>query len=132
MNLETVADGIETRLNTISGLTVYDRLQETVMPPCAMVSMADGDYDDDFAGEMTVNWVVLVLVSRVDASNAQTQLRGYCAPTGSGSIKAAIEGDKTLGGSVAYATVTRWDQPAVYGVGGTDYVGVEFHLVTGD
>jgi hypothetical protein len=49
---------------------------------------------------------VQVIVSKVSDRNAQSNLDGYCNPSGSSSVKAALESDKTLGGLVQDLRVT--------------------------
>ena len=90
------------------------------------MSAGAGTYDDDFAASMTVDFSVLVLVSRADDRSGQKALDGYMTPTGTTSIKAAIETDRTLGGEVSSAAVVGWSEPQEYEIAGISYLGVEF------
>ena len=115
MNVSSVRDGIKTRLQTISGLRVWDVIPDQVTPPgavvgqpCAIVGQLDFTFDIDNArGVDLANVDVYVIVQRMDARSGQNKLDGYLAGSGSSSIKAAIEGDRTLGGTVNTLRVTR-------------------------
>jgi len=108
MNVSNVRDGIKTRLQTISGLRVWDVIPDQVTPPGAVVGQLDFTFDIDNArGVDLANVDVYVIVQRMDARSGQNKLDGYLAGSGSSSIKAAIEGDRTLGGTVNTLRVTR-------------------------
>lgn len=108
MNVSSVRDGIKTRLQTISGLRVWDVIPDQVTPPGAVVGQLDFTFDIDNArGVDLANVDVYVIVQRMDARSGQNKLDGYLAGSGSSSIKAAIEGDRTLGGTVNTLRVTR-------------------------
>jgi hypothetical protein len=108
MNVSNVRDGLKTRLATISGLRVWDVIPDQVTPPGAVVGQLDFTFDIDNArGVDLANVDVYVIVQRMDARSGQNKLDGYLAGSGSTSIKAAIEGDRTLGGTVNTLRVTR-------------------------
>lgn len=96
-----VRDGLKTRLQTITGLRVYDLIPDNVTPPAAVVGQLDFTFDINNArGLDQANCDVLVIVQRLSERVAQDKLDAFLAGSGAGSIKAAIEGDKTLGGAV--------------------------------
>ena len=100
MSPSQVRDGLKTRLQTITGLRVYDLIPEPVTPPCAVVGQLDLTFDIDNArglDQATVD--IYVIVQRFSERAGQDKLDGYLAGTGATSIKAAIEGDRTLGGT---------------------------------
>ena len=100
MNPSQVRDGLKTRLQTITGLRVYDLIPEPVTPPCAVVGQLDLTFDIDNArGLDQANVDIYVIVQRFSERAGQDKLDGYLAGTGATSIKAAIEGDRTLGGT---------------------------------
>lgn len=106
MNVSTVRDGIKTRLQTISGLRVYDVIPDKVTPPSAIVGQLDFTFDIDNArGLDQASLDVYVIVQRLDARSGQNKLDEYLS-SGSKSIKSAIEGDRTLGGAVNTLRVT--------------------------
>lgn len=106
MNVSSVRDGLKTRLQTITGLRVYDVIPDKVTPPCAIVGQLDFTYDIDNArGLDQASLDVYVIVQRLDARSGQNKLDEYLG-SGSKSIKSAIEGDRTLGGVVNTLRVT--------------------------
>jgi hypothetical protein len=107
MNPSQVRDGLKTRLQTITGLRAYDLIPDTVVPPCAVVGQLDFTFDIDNARGLDQAQVdVLVIVQRFSERAGQDKLDAYLAGSGSTSIKAAIEGDRTLGGTVNTLRVT--------------------------
>lgn len=106
MNVSTVRDGLKTRLQTISGLRVYDIIPDKVTPPSAIVGQLDFTFDIDNArGLDQASCDIYVIVQRLDARSGQNKLDEYLS-SGSKSIKTAIEGDRTLGGAVNTLRVT--------------------------
>jgi len=107
MNPSQVRDGLKTRLQTITGLRVYDLIPETPTPPCAVVGPLDFTFDIDNArGLDQANVDIYVIVQRFSDRAGQDKLDAYLAGSGSSSIKTAIEGDRTLGGTVNTLRVT--------------------------
>lgn len=101
MNVSNVRDGLKTRLATISGLRVWDVIPDQVTPPGAVIGQLDFTFDIDNArGLDQANVDIYVIVQRFDARSGQDKLDAYLAGSGSGSIKAALESDRTLGGKV--------------------------------
>ena len=100
MQPSQVRDALKTRLQTISGLRVYEIIPESITPPCAVVGQLDFTFDIDNArGLDQANVDIYVIVQRFSERAGQDKLDGYLAGTGATSIKAAIEGDRTLGGT---------------------------------
>jgi len=106
MIVSSVRDGLKTRLQTITGLRAYDVIPDKVTPPCAIVGQLDFTFDIDNArGLDQATLDVYVIVQRLDARSGQNKLDDYLG-SGSKSIKTAIEGDRTLGGTVNTLRVT--------------------------
>ena len=110
--LALVRDGLETRLNTIDGLRVVPYPSDDVpgYPAAIIVPPVMADYRMDFGvGSFTVEFVILLIVpSNVD----RKQLDLYdLLDRGPGSVFAAIEADKQLGGLQAQATVVSAADP---------------------
>jgi hypothetical protein len=102
-----VRDGLKTRLQTISGLRCYDLIPDQVNPPTAIVGQLDFTFDIDNArGLDLANVDVIVIVQRFSERAGQNRLDSYLSGSGSTSIKAAIEGDRTLGGACQTLRVT--------------------------
>jgi hypothetical protein len=107
MQPSQVRDALKTRLQTISGLRVYEVIPEPITPPCAVVGQLDFTFDIDNArGLDLANVDIYVIVQRFSERAGQDKLDGYLAGTGATSIKAAIEGDRTLGGTCQTLRVT--------------------------
>ncbi len=124
----TIRDNLKTALATISGLRAHDTIPELVNPPAAVVGPPDSIIYDMTFGGVSMRWtlVVRVYVAKVSERTAQDKLDGYIAPTGSGSIKAVIESDKTLSGAVDTCRVTECRNYGVFRVGDIDYLGAEW------
>ena len=107
MQPSQVRDGLKTRLQTITGLRAYDLIPDAIVPPCAVVGQLDFTFDIDNARGLDQAQVdVLVIVQRFSERAGQDKLDAYLAGSGASSIKAAIEGDRTLGGTVNTLRVT--------------------------
>lgn len=105
MAAPTIADimlGIEERLATISGLRVADFVPTQINPPQAYVGVPPiPRYHGTMGmGRFEIEPTVTVLVSANLDRAGQLQLAGFADPVGPTSIRAAVEGDKTLGGRV--------------------------------
>ena len=123
--------GVETRLATISGLRTKDVSPTQIVAPCAFVSvpsipeyritMGRGRY------RLSMSVVVLVATGGPDRA-AQLKLASYADVTGADSIPAAIEGDKTLGGTVENCIVEEFRPLGTEEVGALGYYGGIFGL----
>ena len=94
-----VATGLATRLATISGLRTSTYQPEQLNPPFAFPTLNSIQYHKAFGGgDVVMDWTVNVIVGRYVDRNAFATLDGFLSYSGATSIRAAIEGDKTLGG----------------------------------
>lgn len=126
--LSQIRDGLKTRLETITGLRAHDTIPDSISPPCAVVGAPEPlEYDVAFRGAAHRYTIpVRVYASRASERTGQDKLDGYMAASGATSIKAAIEGDATLGGAAHSTVVKQARGYGVYNIGGVDYLGVEF------
>lgn len=109
--------GLNTRLATISGLQTYAYLPGDPAVPCAFVgSPRETNYHRAHQDGLTEYVFALwALVSTAPpAEESQADLDEFVSPTGSRSIKAAVEGDPTLAGAVSDLIVESMDGYAVY------------------
>ena len=130
--LSDILTGVENRLLTIAGLRAGALVPEAISPPHALVgvppipvyrtTMSRGTYELD----LTVTILVSSAVSRV----GQLQLAEYASVTGAKSIPLAIEGDRTLGGTVHDCVVTSFRPLGLDEVGVIQYYGGVFNLKT--
>lgn len=126
-SISDLRDGIAANLSTISGLRVSATYLDAPRPPVAMVLPDRIDYDlNANRGADTFTFLVSVLVGRADERSAQDKMDSYIV--GPGSVKAAIEADRTLGGRADTCRVTEMRNYGQVSVGETLYLGVEFEV----
>ena len=100
-NVNGVRDALKSNLQTITNMRVYDTIPDIVTPPCAVVGQLDFTFDIDNARGLDQASVdVFVIVQRISERTGQDKLDLFLAGSGTGSIKTAIESDRTLGGLV--------------------------------
>jgi len=96
-----VADGIKVRLATVSGLRTFSYQPEQLNPPVAFPVLESVEYHRAFGGgDVQMRWQVFVIVGRYLDRVAHSNLDGFLSFSGATSLRAAIEGDRTLGGVV--------------------------------
>lgn len=130
MSLNAIRDAVAARLATVSGLRAYGEIPDQPNPPVAIVSVRSMDFDQAFAKGLTVyNLVVTVIVGRVAERVAQQRLDAYVSSTGADSVKLAIEGDKTLGGTAYDVRVTSLNNIGSLQLNGeVNYLAAEFSV----
>ena len=127
----SIRDGLKTRLATISGVTVYDTVPDFLDPPAIIIAPFNTlNFDTTMArGADTYEIPVILYIQRVNAASAQDSLDAFLASSGGSSVKAAIEGDLTLGGAALSARVVSATDYGEYEVSqGTSYLGVTFNI----
>jgi hypothetical protein len=101
LNIGPVRDALKKNLQTITRLRVYDTIPDVVTPPAAVVGQLDFTFDIDNARGLDQASVdIYVIVQRISERTAQDKLDEFLAGTGEGSIKTALESDRSLGGLV--------------------------------
>jgi hypothetical protein len=101
-----VLNGLKTRLATISGLRTFSFQPPQLNPPVAFPVITQVNYHRAMGGGLVVyDCVVYVIVGRYTDDRANADLDGYLAFSGAKSIRAALEGDETLGGVAQSLTV---------------------------
>lgn len=110
--ITAMREAIAARLSGITNLNAYDHVPDSVNSPAAVVFGPDIEFDLAFQrGGDKYRFAIIVLVSRVDAESGQDALDSFLAPSGTTSIKEAVESDGgTLGGLVADVRVTRVEE----------------------
>lgn len=94
-----VAIGLANRLSTISGLRVSTYQPEQLNPPFAYPQINRIEYHRAYGGgDVVMDWTVHVVVGRWLDRTAHAALDDYLSYSGAKSIRAAIEGDTSLGG----------------------------------
>jgi hypothetical protein len=126
-SIAEIKNGLATNLANISGLRTSGSVPEQVNPPVAIITFNNVDYDTTFGRGLDMySFTVTVIVSRADARNAQNLLDVYCAPTGSSSIKTAIELDRSLGSKANDLRVTGLSNYGNLTIGEINYFAAEF------
>jgi hypothetical protein len=101
IKISKVRDALGENISSITGIRIYDRIPDVVVPPCAVVGQLDFTFDIDNARGLDQASVdIFVLVQRISERAGQDKLDELLAGTGNKSIKTAIESDRTLGGLV--------------------------------
>lgn len=119
--------GLATNLATISGLRTAATMPDNPNPPIAIIQPENISYDDTFhRGMNTYQFAVIVVVGKVSERSGQNSLDAYISPTGSHSIKLAVESDKTLGGKAYDVRVTDMRAYSSFSIGDVNYLAAEF------
>ena len=125
-----IRDGLKTRLETISALTVvYDNVPDRVVVPCAVVApgspIAQYHQSGNDSGALTqFNFDIIVLVQHWEPNAAQDRIDAVIS--GAESVETAIEGNKVLGGAASTCQVVRCLDYGRILVADTEYSGARF------
>lgn len=126
--ISELRQGLATNLQTISGLRVVDTLPDLVNPPMAMIGLTKVAYNQQNQRSMAeYTFQVTVVVGRVSERTAQATLDVLVAP-GSGSVKYAIESDRTLGGKAFETFIPELSAYGAVSINGIDYLSAEFSV----
>lgn len=133
-SVSAIRDGIKTRLSTINGLRAHDTVPEDIATPAAIVRRRQTSFDSTMArGSDDFQFSVTLLVSLDSWRAGQDVLDAYLATSGGSSIKAAVEGDVSLGGTVHFVRVASAGEDGPVEYNGATYYAVDFTLeVTAD
>lgn len=128
LDIGPVRDALKTNLQTITRLRVYDTIPDVVIPPCAVVGQLDFTFDIDNARGLDQAAVdVFVIVQRISERAGQDRLDEFLAGSGSGSIKTALESDRTLGGLVDTLRVISAES-GTYSTGDASFLSYRYNL----
>jgi hypothetical protein len=126
VNIAAVTDELAEALGAISGLRVSPYWAGAVSTPAAIVGPPESDFDASL-GRGADRWTIhiTVVVDKIDGRIGRALLSPYCAGSGAGSVKAAVEAFEPT----AYdsARVTRFVVGGV-DIGGTEYLGATFDV----
>lgn len=128
INITGVRDALKANLQTITNMRVYDTIPDVVVPPCAIVGQLDFTFDvDNQRGLDQASVDIFVLVQRFSERTGQDKLDLFLAGSGSGSIKTALESDRTLGGLVDTLRVISADS-GTYTSGEASFLSYRYNL----
>ena len=125
-SFSTIRTAIKTTLaDNISGLRVYDTIDDMINVPACVVVPTSIDFNEAMArGTDKYDFDVLVVVSRADSRSGQNQLDSFINGSGSNSIRQVIFQNSTLGQSDTSAVVTTMsDYGGTYAVNGVESIG---------
>ena len=128
MAISDIREGLVNNLQTIPNLRVVATLPDVVNPPQALISLDKISYNQQNNASMAeYGFKVTVVLGRVSERTAQQNLDVLVAP-GEGSIKAAIESDRTLGGWAYEVFVPELSAYGAVSINGIDYLSAEFSV----
>ena len=128
--VEQITEGLAANLSTISGVQVSPWMLASPTPPAIHVIPPAIEYHQAMQdGFSELTFTVQAFVALGTDIGSQKRLAQMRAPTGSGSVKAAIEADKTLGGVVSDLIVRSSDEPQVLTLdGGRQLLACDFEV----
>ena len=128
MSISLLRAGLAKNLQTIKGLRVVETLPDLVNPPMAMIGLTKVAYNQQNQRSMAeYTFQVTVVLGRVSERTAQASLDVLVAP-GEGSVKYAIESDRTLGGNAYEVFVPELSAYGAVSLNGIDYLSAEFSV----
>lgn len=125
--VDAIRHGLAERVATIPGMRAHPRMHDQLNPPCTFV-LPPEHINFDYTcggGSHAYRFVLRTYVGKVDEKGAQDRLDRYASPTGTHSIRAAIEGDPSLGGRVDLARVEQVRNYGPYQSGPSQFLGME-------
>jgi hypothetical protein len=128
MSISLLRAGLAKNLQTIKGLRVVETLPDLVNPPMAMIGLTKVNYNQQNQRSMAeYTFQVTVVLGRVSERTAQASLDVLVAP-GEGSIKYALESDRTLGGNAYEVFVPELSAYGAVSINGVDLLSAEFSV----
>jgi hypothetical protein len=126
VSISLIRKGLGTNLGTIRGLRVAETIPDNPSPPIAVIALGNVTYDGAFDGGLTIyNFTVSVIVGRVAEREAQRRLDTFIS-TDEGSIKHAIESEKSLDGAAYDVRVSEMTNVGAVQLGDATYLACDF------
>lgn len=129
MSLKGIRDAVQSSVDDISGLRVYDTVPDSINEfPACWVLPRSGNYLDAMSTAMTHNMEVTLLVARAgNLDEVQDTLDDFIDSTGSNSIPAKIEAS-SLGSHGSMILVTGYDTYGGLDFNGTPFIGAKINF----
>jgi hypothetical protein len=128
MSISLLRAGLAKNLQTIKGLRVVETLPDLVNPPMAMIGLNKVTYNQQNQRSMAeYTFQVTVVLGRVSERTAQRDMDVLVAP-GEGSVKFALESDRTLNGAAYEVFVPELSAIGAVSINGIDYFSAEFSV----
>jgi len=126
-SVTNIRTGIAANIGTISGLRTAAEIPDSPNPPIAVVNLESIDYHQAMKNGLTrYNFTVTVVVGRAAEREMQRKLDTYLGVTGSQSVKAAIESNRTLSGEVYDLVVVNSNSIGSITINDQTYLAAEF------
>jgi len=126
LSISAIRTALAENLGTISGIRTYADIPDSPAMPAAVVQLASVDYDASFGQGLTnYNFVITVIFGRIATSSAQRNMDALIS-TGSGSLKSAVESDRTLDGSAYDVRVEEMTNLTSVTIGDITYLSADF------
>lgn len=124
-----VKQGLANRLATITGLRAFAYQPDQLNAPIAFPTLDNVLYHRTMRTALTeMTFTVTLIVCKADSRSAQSQVDPYISASGSQSVRAAIEGDPTLGGVVDSLIVNSAGGYQIINAEDGDYLACDFNL----
>lgn len=125
----TVKAGLKSRVETIAGLTGYDKPGGTLVLPAALILSGPIVFDETMGrGSDTLSFDVLLLVAEPTTELAAEDLDPYLDGSGSTSVKAALEDETTPITGVDFVSVPQVTEYGDVQYAGKQYLGARFQV----
>lgn len=131
MGIETIGEGIKTRLITISDLRVFapNEIPEAINElPAAIILPGVTEYKTAMDGDSDYNFVITLIITKQDQPSGLDRILPYMESSGDSSIVAAIYADRTLNSSADTCRVPRNNGIIPIQWGGITYLGTTFDV----
>jgi len=129
MSIAEIRAGLAKNLGQLRSIRVVPEMPDSPNPPQAVINLQTVQYDGAFAkGLTTYNFQVLLIVGRASERTAQRTLDAFITP-GVGSIKDAIESDRSLNGSAYDVRVEIMSNYGSILIADQNYLAAEFTVV---
>lgn len=126
----SIQESLGMRLATIPGLRVADHLPEQINPPMAVIQLQSVTYHRAMKGGLSEwEFTISLVAGRMGDRPAQRQLDSWMSWDGSQSVRAAIEGDTTLGGACSTLKVADMIAVRPLSLGDAAYLTCEFNVI---
>jgi hypothetical protein len=126
VSISLMRTALATNMGTISGLRTYADIPDDPMMPAAVVQLGSVSYDQAFKKGLTeYSFVVTVIFGRLATKQAQRNLDALIS-TGTGSLKTAIESDRTLDGNAFDTRVEEMTNITSVTIGDITYLSADF------
>ena len=127
VSVSSIRNKLAVNLSTVPGLRTSDYVPDDPKPPIAVIMPPTIRFDTAMGrGLDEYEFIVTVIVGRQSERAAQRLLDSLCAPTGSGSVKTAVESDRTLAGNCQDLRVTEMRRISSILIDQITYLAAEF------